>query len=68
MPQQWRVAGLTYLRYSNICADYVRRVLKEPARTKAMSRSGFSMVKSEWAGGKVKSRQTVEGNEAQIAK
>ena len=26
----YRAAGLTYLRYANICADMMRSVLKEP--------------------------------------
>ncbi|KAK4538218.1 hypothetical protein CDCA_CDCA16G4243 [Cyanidium caldarium] len=60
MPQYWRVAGLSYLRYSNLCAEYLRRVLKEPARAKAMSRAGYVMVKAEWEGGKVKNRTTLQ--------
>jgi F-type H+-transporting ATPase subunit epsilon len=60
MPQHWRVAGLSYLKYANICAEYVRRVLKEPERTRALSRAGYSMVKADWEGGKVVSRKTLE--------
>lgn len=60
MPQYWRVAGLSYLKYANICAEYVRRVLKEPERTKALSRAGYSMVKANWEGGKAVSRTTLE--------
>jgi len=60
MPQYWRVAGLSYLQYANVCAEYVRRVLKEPERTKALSRAGYSMIKATWKDGKVASRVTLE--------
>jgi F-type H+-transporting ATPase subunit epsilon len=56
MVQQWRAAGLTYLRYANICADFVRKALKEPKRTEALSRTGFEMTRSEWSEGKVVKR------------
>lgn len=48
------------LQYANVCAEYVRRVLKEPERTKALSRAGYSMIKATWKDGKVASRVTLE--------
>ncbi|GJQ14255.1 hypothetical protein GpartN1_g6046.t1 [Galdieria partita] len=59
MVQQWRAAGLTYLRYANICADFVRKALKEPKRTEALSRTTFEMTKSEWSEGKVAKRESL---------
>lgn len=35
--------GISYLRYANICAQVVRRSLKEPLKTKAMSRDNTTM-------------------------
>ncbi|KAK9280990.1 hypothetical protein L1049_003881 [Liquidambar formosana] len=34
----WRAAGMTYITYSNICANLVRNCLKEPYKTEALSR------------------------------
>ncbi|CDY54319.1 BnaC02g47420D [Brassica napus] len=34
----WRAAGMTYIRYSNICANIVRNCLKEPFKAESMSR------------------------------
>ncbi|MCI20041.1 ATP synthase subunit epsilon mitochondrial-like, partial [Trifolium medium] len=34
----WRAAGMTYITYSNICANLVRNCLKEPHKTEALSR------------------------------
>ena len=31
----WRAAGMTYLKYANLCAEVVRGSLKEPFLTKA---------------------------------
>ncbi|KAK4527920.1 hypothetical protein GAYE_SCF46G5853 [Galdieria yellowstonensis] len=70
MVQQWRAAGLTYLRYANICADFVRKALKEPKRTEALSRTGFEMTRSEWSEGKVVKRETLtqENETSNVAK
>jgi F-type H+-transporting ATPase subunit epsilon len=48
----YRAAGLTYLRYANICADMMRSVLKEPFKTKAMQRQVISFRASTWKDGK----------------
>lgn len=34
----WRVAGLSYLQYSNLCATMVRDALKEPMKESAKAR------------------------------
>ncbi|PNW77065.1 hypothetical protein CHLRE_10g420700v5 [Chlamydomonas reinhardtii] len=34
----YRVAGMSYVRYANLCADYLRAVMKEPFKTKALAR------------------------------
>ncbi|KAG6593593.1 hypothetical protein SDJN03_13069, partial [Cucurbita argyrosperma subsp. sororia] len=30
----WRAAGMTYITYSNICANLVRNCLKDPYKTR----------------------------------
>ena len=59
MVQHWRAAGMTYLKYSNICADLVRRVLKDSAKQQ-MKKSGgeYSMQRAEWEAGKIVKRCT----------
>ncbi|PNH04629.1 ATP synthase subunit epsilon, mitochondrial [Tetrabaena socialis] len=34
----YRVAGMSYVRYANLCADFLRSVMKEPFKTKAAQR------------------------------
>lgn len=34
----WRVAGMSYLKYSNLCATMVRDALKEPLKDAAKTR------------------------------
>ncbi len=43
MQETWRQVGISYLRYSNICAQVVRRSLKEPLRAKAAGRDKADM-------------------------
>ncbi|CBI39016.3 unnamed protein product, partial [Vitis vinifera] len=33
----WRAAGMTYISYSNICANLVRNCLKEPFKSEALT-------------------------------
>lgn len=56
MVQYWRAAGMTYLKYSNLSAELLRRVLKEPMRTKALEKASFSMTKAEWEKGVIVKR------------
>ncbi|EFN52734.1 hypothetical protein CHLNCDRAFT_48298 [Chlorella variabilis] len=47
----WRVAGMTYLKYSNLCADMVRAALKEPVKAKAKAREIIYFRQSLWKDG-----------------
>lgn len=58
MVQYWRAAGMTYISYSIKCADLVRQALKEPVRSKVLSRAGFSMIRGDWEAGKIVQRST----------
>lgn len=48
----WRVAGMTYLKYANLCGDMVRAALKEPLKTKAAAREVVYFNSTPWASGK----------------
>ncbi|KAF3434289.1 hypothetical protein FNV43_RR25392 [Rhamnella rubrinervis] len=48
----WRSAGMTYITYSNICANLVRNCLKEPHKTEALTREKVHFSVSKWAEGK----------------
>lgn len=48
----WRSAGMTYITYSNICANLVRNCLKEPHRSEAISREKVHFSVTKWADGK----------------
>jgi F-type H+-transporting ATPase subunit epsilon len=47
----YRAAGMSYLKYANICADLMRNVMKEPHKTKAAARSIISFRSSQWVDG-----------------
>ncbi|KAJ8773552.1 hypothetical protein K2173_005798 [Erythroxylum novogranatense] len=48
----WRAAGMTYITYSNICANLVRQCLKEPYKTEALSREKVHFSVSKWIDGR----------------
>lgn len=48
----YRAVGWSYLRYSNVCADLLRNVLKEPAKTKALQRQVIAYKYAPYADGK----------------
>ncbi|XP_021897296.1 ATP synthase subunit epsilon, mitochondrial [Carica papaya] len=48
----WRAAGMTYITYSNICANLVRNCLKEPYKSEALNREKVHFSVSKWADGK----------------
>lgn len=51
--QYWRQAGISYLRYVNICAGHVRAALKDSYRTEAIrSRDEGSFDAVSWDKGK----------------
>jgi len=60
MAQYWREAGMSFLRYGNLCAEYTRKVLKESARLKLATRNPYVMVKSEWEAGKPLNKIVIE--------
>jgi F-type H+-transporting ATPase subunit epsilon len=48
----YRAAGMSYLKYANICADLLRAVMKEPHKGKAAARSSIYFRAASWAEGK----------------
>ncbi|MFS7981180.1 putative H(+)-transporting two-sector ATPase [Helianthus anomalus] len=48
----WRSAGMTYITYSNICANLVRNCLKEPYKSEAIGREKVHFSATKWADGK----------------
>jgi len=52
--QEWRQAGISYLRYANICAQVVRRSLKAELQAKASLRDISHMKVIEYEDGKSK--------------
>lgn len=48
----WRAAGMTYITYSNICANLVRNCLKEPYKTEVLTREKVHFSVSKWVDSK----------------
>ncbi|KAL3632144.1 hypothetical protein CASFOL_025128 [Castilleja foliolosa] len=48
----WRNAGMTYITYSNLCANLVRQCLKEPHRSESLNREKVHFSASQWVDGK----------------
>ncbi|XP_073147090.1 ATP synthase subunit epsilon, mitochondrial [Henckelia pumila] len=48
----WRSAGMTYITYSNLCANLVRQCLKEPYKSEALNREKVHFAVSQWVDGK----------------
>ncbi|KAM7512347.1 hypothetical protein LguiB_011222 [Lonicera macranthoides] len=48
----WRAAGMTYITYSNICANLVRKCLKEPYKSESVNREKVHFALSKWSDGK----------------
>ncbi|KAL6584184.1 hypothetical protein OROMI_003473 [Orobanche minor] len=48
----WRSVGMTYITYSSLCANLARQYLKEPYRSKALSREKVHFSVSQWVEGK----------------
>ncbi|XP_051147929.1 ATP synthase subunit epsilon, mitochondrial [Andrographis paniculata] len=47
----WRAAGMTYITYSNLCANMVRQCLKEPYRSEALTREKVHFSVSKFVNG-----------------
>ena len=48
----WKNVGMTYLKYADLCATHLRNALKEPAKSKAMTRSDMHARIMVWEDGK----------------
>ncbi|KAK7856883.1 atp synthase subunit epsilon [Quercus suber] len=48
----WRASGMTYITYSNICANLVRKCLKKPHKSEALEREKVYFSISKWTDGK----------------
>ncbi|TGZ50443.1 hypothetical protein CRM22_010835 [Opisthorchis felineus] len=48
----WRAAGLSYIKYSSICAAAVRNSLKSDLKTAAEKRTGKHVKLTQWKDGK----------------
>ncbi|KAL5160194.1 ATP synthase subunit epsilon, mitochondrial [Glycine soja] len=48
----WRAAGMTYITYSNICANLLRNCLKEPYKAESLSREKVHFALSKWVDAK----------------
>jgi len=57
----WRVAGMSYLKYSGLCADMVRAALKEPAKTKARTREVVFFRRADWKDGQPQKQSELIG-------
>eukprot|EP00223_Ostreococcus_mediterraneus_P002125 CAMPEP_0179605090 /NCGR_PEP_ID=MMETSP0930-20121108/738_1 /TAXON_ID=548131 ORGANISM="Ostreococcus mediterraneus, Strain clade-D-RCC1621" /NCGR_SAMPLE_ID=MMETSP0930 /ASSEMBLY_ACC=CAM_ASM_000580 /LENGTH=74 /DNA_ID=CAMNT_0021473501 /DNA_START=17 /DNA_END=241 /DNA_ORIENTATION=+ len=49
--QYWRIAGMSYLKYANTCAEVVRASLKEPFLTQAKGRETVYYKMTKWSKG-----------------
>ncbi|GAB5585316.1 hypothetical protein Unana1_00216 [Umbelopsis nana] len=52
MASPWKSAGISYLKYAQICATAVRNSLKEDVRAAAQRRDANGLKVSQWANGK----------------
>ncbi|OUC39596.1 kinesin motor domain protein [Trichinella nativa] len=50
----WRMAGINYIRYSEIAAQIVRNCLKPELKAEAMKREGSTVKFTKWENGKPK--------------
>jgi F-type H+-transporting ATPase subunit epsilon len=49
----WRVAGMSYLKYSNLCAAMVRDALKPDQKKAAKAREAVYFKNATYKGGKL---------------
>lgn len=61
----WRLAGMSYIKYANVCADMVRAALKEPHRTAAKAREQVYYRSAFWKEGKMDKQGACDGNEGE---
>eukprot|EP00894_Picocystis_sp_ML_P000139 jgi/Pico_ML_1/50656/g1825.t1 len=60
----WRLAGMSYIKYANLCADMVRAALKEPHRTAAKAREQVYYRSAFWKEGKMDKQVVTDLTEA----
>ncbi|GAV05297.1 hypothetical protein RvY_15452 [Ramazzottius varieornatus] len=57
MAAAWRVAGLNYIKYSQIAARCVRQALKEEYKVEAAKRGEASAKVTKWTEGRAAAAQ-----------
>jgi len=56
----WRVAGMSYLKYANLCSDMVRAALLPELRAKAKTREVVHYKEAIWKDGKPEKQTIVD--------
>jgi F-type H+-transporting ATPase subunit epsilon len=56
----WRSSGITFLKYSQLCAEHVRDALKEPMKAKKIAAEGMHVRMMKYEGGKRVSTTVIE--------
>ncbi|KAG8469698.1 hypothetical protein KFE25_006153 [Diacronema lutheri] len=56
----WRAAGITFLKYSQLCAEHVREALKEPMKAKKIASEGLHVRIMKYEGGKRVKTEIIE--------
>jgi F-type H+-transporting ATPase subunit epsilon len=56
----WRSAGITFLKYSQLCAEHVRDALKDPMKAKKITAEGMHIRMMKYEGGKKTTTVVVE--------
>ena len=65
----WRVAGMTYLKYGELCATHVRSALKEgPVKAASKAREAVYYRSAQWSGGKPTEQVIVDLTEGLVDK
>jgi hypothetical protein len=60
MSSFWRKAGMNYLQYLEIGSKTMRMAMKEPAKSKAMTRGAIHFREGFWKNGELGERVIVE--------
>ncbi|CEL99533.1 unnamed protein product [Vitrella brassicaformis CCMP3155] len=55
----WRNAKVSYIQYTTEMANILRQCLKEPYRSKALSRGQVHLKEAIWQGGVAQSKTTI---------
>eukprot|EP00941_MAST-03F_sp_MAST-3F-sp1_P002302 g2302.t1 len=60
MSSYWRKAGMNYLQYLEVGSKTMRMALKEPAKTKAMTRGAVHFREAFWKNAEMGERVVIE--------